>query len=337
MNRKSPQTIDDIARLAGVSKSTVSRALNDSSLISTETKERIRAIAREHDFQINAPARRLSLRQSRTVAFAHCPIHDDFSVADQFGLEIMSGIGRGLGELGYDMLVLQIDRLDQNWARPYLDSGRVDGFILMSSTCKRQLIQHLLEIEAPFIAWGLPNAGYSHCTVCSDDTSGGRMATEHLIATGRKRIAFLGGPADEMEVKQRFTGYESALRRAGRSIEPTLIEYPGYADWARIRESLDRLLDRHPDIDGIVTNSDLGAIGTIDYLRSHGRRVPDDVGVTGYDDLSLAAFTNPPLTTIRQCISTGGKLLAHNLIQFLQTGIITNVTMPAQLIVRQSA
>jgi DNA-binding LacI/PurR family transcriptional regulator len=336
MERKSPQTIDDIARLAGVSKSTVSRALNDSSLISRETKDRIREIAKAHNFHINAPARRLSLRQSRTVAFASCPFQDDFTVADQFGLEIMSGVGRGLSELGYDMLVVQINRMNQNWASPYLDSGRVDGIILMSSSGKRELIQRLIEIEAPFIAWGLPNPGHSHCTVSGDNVAGTRMATEHLIATGRRRIAFLGGPSDEMEVKARLAGYETALRRAGRPVDPALIEYSDYCDMTTAVEAMKRLLGRCPDLDGVVANADLIAIGVIDYLRSVGRSVPGDVGVTGYDDLSLAAVTSPALTTVRQCISTGGKLLAHNLIQYLRTGIVTNVTMPSQLIVRQS-
>ena len=123
-------TIADIARLAGVSKSTVSRALNDSPLIGTETKERIREIAREHRFQMNDPARRLSLRQSHVVALVTYEYKADLAVTDAFMLEIMSGIAAGLHSNGDGLLVIQVSPNDTDWVGRYLKSGRVDGFIL---------------------------------------------------------------------------------------------------------------------------------------------------------------------------------------------------------------
>jgi DNA-binding LacI/PurR family transcriptional regulator len=336
MSKKSVKTIADVARLAGVSKSTVSRALSDSPLIRDETKERIRAIVRQHNFQVNAPARQLSLRQSRTIAFVTHAYHKEFSVADLFGLEIMGGISNGLYANGYDMLVVHVNPRETEWAHNYLDTGRVDGFILMTSTRKQRHIQALVEMGAPFIAWGPPKAGFSYCTVAGDNLNGGRLATEHLIRSGRRRIAFLGGPEDELEVQHRFRGYEVALEAAGKGIDSALLAYGDFMDTSGA-VAMRSLLEQAPDLDAVFVNSDLMAIEAMNVIRDQGRRVPEDVAVVGYDDLSIAEHSNPPLTTIRQSIPLAGKLLAQNLIQYLQTGVVTNMSIPVELIVRKSA
>jgi DNA-binding LacI/PurR family transcriptional regulator len=336
MSQKPIRTISDIARLAGVSKSTVSRALNDSPLIGAETKERIRAIARQYNFQVNAPARRLSMKQSRTIAFVTHAYHKEFSVADLFGLEIMGGISNGLHENGYDMLVIHVDPRDTRWAHQYLDTERVDGFILMTSTRKQQHIKTLLEMGAPFIVWGIPLANQSYPSVTGDNFSGGKLATEHLIHSGRKRIAFLGGPAEELEVQYRYQGYETALKEAGKGVDTALIAYGDYSNTSGAA-AMTRLLEQAPDLDAVFVNSDLMAIAAIDAIHEQGLHVPDDIAVVGYDDLSIAEYCNPPLTTIRQNIPLAGRLLAQNLVQYLQTGVTTNVSIPVKLVVRKSA
>lgn len=342
VSRKTLPNIEAIARLAGVSKSTVSRALNDSPLINRETKEKIRKIAEEHDFHINARARQLSTRQSRTIAFvAHLcspdKPHGSFSAADLFSLEIMGSISRGLNELGYDLLVIHADPNDTKWARQYLDSGRVDGFILMTSARKTQHTRHLSEIGAPFVTWGMQLPGLKYCTVMGNNVEGGRLATEHLIRAGRRRICFLGGPAEELEVQARLEGYKNALTEAGLEIVPERIVHAAYWHEQDVAEALPRLLAQAPDIDALVTASDLMAIAAMAKLRPSGRRVPEDVAVVGFDDLSIAQFSSPPLTTIRQDLPLAGRMLAQNLIQYLETGIVNNVTLPVSLVVRESA
>jgi DNA-binding LacI/PurR family transcriptional regulator len=337
MSKKTVQTLDDIARLASVSKSTVSRALNDSPLIKQETKERIQAIARQLDFRINAPARNLSLRQSHTVAYVtHSYDMECFSMDDLFGLEIMGGIAHGLSALGYDFLVVHVNPRETGWARQYLDSGRVDGFILMTSSRKQSHIKTLAEMGAPFIVWGMPNPKYNCCSVTGDNLTGGRLATEHLIHSGKQRIAFLGGPNEEAEVQQRFKGYETALQTAGTAVEPKRVAYGDYSHGSGI-SAMQHLLEQSPDLDAVFVNSDLMAIGAINVVQNSGKRVPEDIAVVGYDDLSIANFNNLPLTTIRQNIPLAGKLLAQNLIQMIQTGVTTNVTLPVELVVRKSA
>lgn len=337
MARKTLPNIEALAQLAGVSKSTVSRALNDSPLIGQETKEKIRQIAREHNFHINAQARQLSTRQSRTIAFVTHPNSAEFSVADLFTLEILGGISRGLSECGYDLLVIHVDPHDSEWIHRYLDSGRVDGFILMTSVRKPFHVRAMLELGAPFITWGLSIDGASYNAVIGDNLGGGRIATEHLIRTGRRRIAFLGGPADEREAQARLEGYKAALNAAGLPIVPERIVHAAYWGLDRAAEAMPTLLAQAPDLDALVTASDLTAIVAMDALRESGRRVPEDVAVIGFDDLSIAQFSNPPLTTVRQNVPLAGKMLARNLVQYLESGVIHNVTLPVELVIRKSA
>ncbi len=337
MTTKTIQTIEDIARLANVSKSTVSRALNNSTLINPETRERIQQLAREHNFRINAPARNLSMRQSHTlgyVSYACCG--KNFSVEDLFGLEIMGGISDGLSPLGYDLLVIPARPQDTAWAHHYLESGRVDGFILITSTRKTRFVNNLVETNVPFIIWSVPSPDSSFCTVCGDNVSGGRLATDYLLRTGRKKIGFIGGPADEPEVQHRYTGYQNALAAAGYNPDPNLVVYGDYSHASAV-SAVQHILQQTPDLDAVFANSDLMAIGAIEAIQSSGKRVPEDIAVVGYDDLLIAKYNSLPITTIRQNIPMGGKLLAQNLIQYIQTGVVTNVSLPVELVVRKSA
>lgn len=337
MSEKTVRTIDDIARLANVSKSTVSRALNDSPLVNEETKARIQAIAREHNFRINAPARNLSMRQSHTIAFVTHAYHKkDFSVNDLFSLEIMGGITNGLYPLGYEMLVVQVDPMDCSWVHQYLKSGRVDGFILMKPNYRHRCIKDLIEINAPFIVWGVPLKDYHYCSVTGDNVSGGRLATEHLLGIGRQRIAFLGGPSNQLEVQHRFEGYQTALQSKGKTVDPQLLAYGDYSHNSGA-EAMQQLLEQSSDVDAVFVNSDLMAIAAINAIQSRGKRVPEDIAVVGYDDLSIASYNNLPLTTVRQNTSLAGSLLAQNLVQYIKTGVVTNVTLPVELVVRKSA
>jgi DNA-binding LacI/PurR family transcriptional regulator len=329
-------TIADIARLAGVSKSTVSRALNDSPLISTETKERIHELARAHRFQMNDPARRLSRKQSQVVALVTYAYKADGAVPDAFTLEIMSGITAGLHANGYDLLVIQVGPNDTDWVERYLESGRVDGFVLMAASCTERQIGVLADRNAPFVIWGPPSRTHRYSSVSGDSFAGGRIATAHLLASGRERVAFLGGPSREGEVHDRYLGYEAALRDAGKQVDPALVAYGDYSP-ASGADTMGALLDANAGLDGVFVNSDLMALAAIGEIRSRGLRVPDDVGVVGYDDIALARLAEPPLTTIRQSAPLAGRLLAENLVQQLRTGAVTNVAIPAELVVRESA
>ncbi|MGD0198310.1 MAG: LacI family DNA-binding transcriptional regulator [Solirubrobacteraceae bacterium] len=330
------KTIVDIARLAGVSKATVSRALNDSPLVSAATRGRILAIAQEHGFEMNDPARRLSLRQSNVVALVTYRYAPSVKLPDAFVLEVMSGLTASLHVAGYDLLVIQIAPGDTDWVSRYRDSGRVEGFVLLAAQCTREHLATLSGRHIPFVLWGEQPDAHEYCSVTGDSLAGGRIATERLLEVGRRRIAFLGGLPDEAEVKDRHGGYLAALAAAGLAPDDALV---AYGDWRAEsgQQVMEELLARAPDIDGVFACSDLMALGAIDALRAHGLRVPDDVAVVGYDDVALAAHSDPPLTTIRQSGPVIGRLLAETLIQHLRTGAVANVSIPAELVVRGSA
>ncbi|MBN2147798.1 MAG: substrate-binding domain-containing protein [Anaerolineales bacterium] len=336
MNRKIVRTIEDIARLAGVSKSTVSRALSDSPLIAEQTKERIRAIAKAHDFEISIPARRLSMRQSRTIAFVTHAYHKDFCVTDLFALEMLGAISGALAYHHYDLLMAHVDPYDSTWIRQYLATGRADGFILMTSTRKQYHIKGLVESKAPFIVWGMPLPNMNYCSVMGDNFTGGSLAARHLVSRGRRRIAFLGGPQQELEVQRRYDGFVAVLGESGLPATPELVAYADFTPDSGAA-AMRQLLTQAPDLDAVFVNSDAMAVAALDVLRQAGRRVPEDVAVIGYDDVSIAALSQPALTTIRQNIPMAGRLLAENLIQYLQKGIVTNVSIPVELVIRQSA
>lgn len=336
MTTERVNSIADIARLAGVSKSTVSRALNDSPLIGVETKDRIRAIAEEHGFEIDVRARRLSLQRSGTIALVAWSYKADSAVPDAFMLGMMSGISAGLGTSDYDLLVIHVRPNDVTWPKRYLDAGRVDGFILLDALCTPQQLKALVESKSPFVIWGAPSATGAYCSVSGDSLTGGRLATEHLIRAGRQRIAFLGGPAREPEVQDRRRGYEAALAAAGRKVDPDLITYGTWFE-AQARAGMTELLQRHPDLDAVFVASDVMAIAAMEAIRAHGREVPSDVAVVGYDDVPIARHVSPALTTIRQDAILAGQLLAEGLIQRLTTGVITHASIPAELVVRESA
>lgn len=336
MSKKPATTIADIARIANVSKSTVSRALNDSPLIGDDTKARIRAVAQEQDFRMNVAARQLSVRESRTIAYVlHC-YGKCCSVSDLFWLELMSSITEALYAHGYDMLIVHADEARKDWARQYLETGRVDGFILLTSMESQKDLRALRDIGAPFILWGIPEPGSGCSSVTGDNLAGGKMAAAYLIRSGRQRIAFLGGPADDLEVQYRFNGYQTALKEADRALDPRLVDYGDFSS-ASGAAAMERLLKKSPNLDAVFVNSDMMAITAMNVLMKKGRRIPDDVAVIGYDDLSVSAIVTPALTTIRQNIPQAGKLLANNLIQYLQSGVVTNVTLPVELIQRESA
>lgn len=337
MSKKTVKTLDDIARLAKVSKSTVSRALSNSPLISKETVERIQGIARKHHFSINVSARNLRVRQSHTIAFV---IPDEkakfFSPESLFGFEIIGGIGNELRSLGYDLLLANVNPLDPTSIKSYFDSARVDGFILLSSHTSQATIEKLIEVGAPFITWEVPMSNYQYCSVSGDNITGGALATRHLIQIGRQRVAFLGGAPEDLSVQHRFTGYEIALREAGRSVVQKRVVYGDYS-YASGLDAMKRLLKQSPDLDAVFVNSDLMAIAAIKVLLESGRRVPEDVAVVGYDDVSIAMYNNLPLTTIRQNVPMAGSLLAQNLIRYIKTGEVTNVTTSVELVIRKSA
>ena len=256
----------------------------------------------------------------------------DSPVTDTFMLEVMGGISRGLRANDYDLLVVHVDPSDADWARRYLETGASTGSSCSPPRARNRTCERSSPPKAPLIVWGPPPGDHAYSTVYGDSFTGGKLATEHLLGVGRERIAFLGGPARDPEVTDRLPRLRDGAARGRHRSRPGAgrARRCGRRRRARRDAGMERLLEAAPDLDAVFANSDLIAIAALDALRAAGRSIPDDVAVVGYDDVALARLSNPPLTTIRQNGLLAGKLLAQNLIQHLQTGVVTDVSIPAE-------
>jgi DNA-binding LacI/PurR family transcriptional regulator len=335
MSKKKLNSINDIARIAGVSKATVSRALNNSPLVNGETKDLILKIAKEHAFLPSSIARNLSMRSSKTIGFVnHAYSKNKCGISDHFGVELMGGAAIGLHELGYDMLVLHVDPRDTKWAAQYLDSGKVDGFILVTSERKHNHISHLLDIDAPFAAWGYGNGKFN--SVRGDDHAGGIMAAELLISRGCRHFACICGHSEEHDSRNRMIGFTERALQSGITLDPQLIGYGNYLGYTG-RAVMKELLSQKKKIDAVFAFSDLMAIAAMEVLQEEGFRIPDDVAIVGFDNIEVSSYVKPSLTTISQHIPEAGKLLAKSIVGSLNDNAISNVVMPVELIRRDSA
>ena len=337
MSNTPVRTISDIAQLAGVSKSTVSRALSDSPLISDATKARVRAIAEANNFAVHEGARNLSMQRTNTIAVV-IPIDPTIgrSVTDPFNIELLGSVANALAEYDYDMLVAQVRADDQRAIDRHLTSKRVDGLILFACDLRLDELPRLIRQQAPFILWGPPAPQGEYCSVGSDDEDGGYQATRHLLQLGRQRIAFVGGPQGDIESNMRYQGYERALYEADRQVDPNLIAFGNYTGQAGY-EIVKSFLQQSGDIDAIFACSDQMALGVIQAVQESGRRIPADIAIVGYDGVSLAAHCNPPLTTVRQDMVNAGRFLVENLLRYIDARQPTSVVLPVELVVRQSS
>lgn len=331
---QSIKTIADIAKVAGVSKSTVSRALNDNPLISRKTREKIKAIARKHRFSAHQGARCLSQGRSDIIALVTPQTYNqEHYINDPYFIELLKGITMTVGEYGYDLLLFQPRGDLSSEIRHYIESKRADGIIILACWDFKALKE--IQEQVPVIVCGSNDSDSLNSVDC-DNRLGGCLATGHLISLKRKQIAFLGGQAEAREVTLRYAGYQDALREAGRKEDRSLVVFGDYTSQSG-NGMMTRLLEKNPDIDAVCACSDLMAIGAMEAIRKSGRSVGTDVAVVGFDDIPMAAYCSPPLTTIAQDIIKIGEILIHNLVRYLQDGAISKTIVPVRLVVRESA
>ncbi|RDV26196.1 LacI family transcriptional regulator [Alteromonas aestuariivivens] len=336
---KEKATSFDIAHIAGVSQSTVSRALNNSPLVNLETRQRIQQIARDLNYKVDKNASNLRKQKSNTIALLlfEDPTSDD-SMINPFFLSMLGSITRACATAGYDLLV-SFQNLDDDWHAEFEDSNKADGIILLGYgdyTAYRTKLAQLEEQGTHFVRWGAHDENHPGVSIGCDNYQGGRDVTEHLIGLGHKTFAFIGDAQSHApEFQARFMGYQDALKKHGllcanhRQFNAISTEDAGY-------EASQLLLneDNLPDV--IVCASDLIALGVLKALRQTSFRVPEDVAVVGYDNIPVSAFATPALTTVRQNTKRAGELLVTTLIKAINKEPVEDYLMPAELIVRQS-
>jgi DNA-binding LacI/PurR family transcriptional regulator len=326
----------DIARLAGVSVSTVSRALNGSTLVNEETRERIGQLARSLNYSINLSAQNLRLQKNQTVAVvvpydAQARQH----ISDPFFLSIVGAIADALTDRGYDMLLSRVDAERLDSAATLYDSGKAIGLVIIGQWRHHDQLNEMAARKVPVVVWGGQLPQQLYCSVGGDNIDGGLKATRHLVARGCKRIAFIGD-ARLPEVDLRRQGYLQALKEAGLQADPRL-EWPLPFETITARQELDRLYASGVPFDGVFACSDLLALQAVQALRAHGRQVPDEVAVVGYDDMPVATYSDPPLSTVHQPVYLAGAELVDALLALLRGERAVPRVLPVHLVLRESA
>lgn len=327
-------TLAELAQIAGVSVATVSRALAGNPVIAEATRTRIAALAREHGFRLNQAARNLRLGRTNAIGVVLPLGHEaQQHLSDPFFMSLLGPLADAIGDRGHDLLLTRVIPQHDGWLDDIVDAGRVDGVIVIGQSNQMETIERVAARYRPMIVWGADRTGSAQITVGSDNVAGGRMAAEHLLAQGRKQLAFFGN-TKLPEFAARHAGFEQALAEAGSGVATLLpMHLTGEASYSAI----ETYLAGHPSPDGIVAASDVIAMSALRALAAHGKRVPQDVGVVGYDDVLIAMYTTPSLTTIRQDVAMGARTMVDLLFRRMEGEDIASVVMPPELILRDSA
>lgn len=330
-----PMTMSDIARMAGVSESTVSRALAGSPLVAAQTRERIMELARRANYSVNEQARNLALGQSRTIEVIF-PIEPGTlqQVSDPFFVDMLAALTDELAVHDYNVLLSKSTPWDSNRPGCALLGGRADLVIFVGEGRHRAEIRDFAREHRSVVVWGAASPDADYTIVGSDNVRGGELATAHMLSLGRRSIAFLGDRTLP-EIGQRHEGYTRALRAQGQTVRPELVVCAPF-DIEQALVAAVPLADLYPAFDGIFAASDMIAIAAIAMLRERSIRVPEDVSVVGFDDIVAGRHMFPSLTTVHQDIRHGGRLIVEKALALLEGRAAGPEVMETQLIVRQS-
>jgi LacI family transcriptional regulator len=300
-------TLTEVAHRAGVSLTTASKAINGQARISEETRARVLQAARELSFTPNPMARSLISGRSGTVALVSID-----SLSQRFVVPIMLGAEAALSEIDLTMISTDArgDRTRLNTILTTLRSRKVDGVLLIGDN-NTPLPSVTAALDRP-IVYLYAEAGPRDIVHVPDDREGGRMVTEHLLGLGRRTVAQVMGPSGTLAVTKRVDGAAAGFEAHGRAPAAPTAYGPWSQRWGRVAAR--RLLAERPDVDGVVCGSDQIAAGVVETLLAAGRRIPDDVAVTGYDNWPIFAHeTDPPLTTVDMNLEALGAAAVRDL------------------------
>lgn len=333
--RHTAATLADVAKAAGVSRSTASRALNDSPRISEQTKRLIREVAKSIDYVPSARGRALAMGRSETIAVLMTEPPEEL-FCDPTYAAFMGGIIERLEESSYLPVILQAstksdhERVERHFAR-----RTFDALISLSPYVGGDLLQAARESAIPTVLLGRvdpnPYADAFSC-VYSDDVEGARMAARAMSERGRKRVVAVLGPQDNPAVRDRLAGYREVYD-ADLSDDDVAFTGWGTSDGFL---AMRRMLERVPDLDGVLAGSDRIAAGVLEALRETGRSVPGDVSVIGFDDHEVARRTSPALTTVRQPLREEGMAAASLALEMIEGEAPTTKVMHMSLVSRDS-
>jgi len=331
-------TLEEVAARAGVSRATASRVLRGASNVSDSARDAVLAAAREIAYTPNRAARSLVTGRSDSIAFL-VDETEERMFSDPFFLGMLRSAQDAVAAEGLQLVFTVASREEErDRFVAYAAGGHVDGVLLISLHGNNDLQRRLENAGVPTVLSGRPvSRGRNLFYVDADNVGGGRIATEHLIARGRRAIATVTGSLDMSAGQDRLAGYREALEAAGLEVDESLVAPGGFTATAG-HDAAVALLERRPDVDAIVAGSDLAAFGVIRALQQTGRRVYDDVAVVGFDDIREAAEHDPPLTTVRQPVGDLGSTMTRMLLdRVADRSPRRRAVLPVELVLRATA
>lgn len=322
-------TIEDVAREAGVARGTVSRVLNGGS-VSLAARAKVEAAIEKTGYRTNIHARSLASGRSNVYAAVLSEPYGELFDDPTFGRMLQGISGELVGtEIALNLLFATTAEERARTLRQ-LEPGRVDGVIMLSPHLDDPFLTQL-PIDTPVVVCGdFPEQRPNTWTATIDDHQGGLLGAEHLVQRGCERVVIIAGPDQVQGARDRVTGQILGL---GVALLPEAIVHASYTT-AGGAHAMRTLLERHPDLDGVLCSSDRQALGALSVLREYGRRIPEDVRVVGFDDHTIAATATPPLTTISQPITEVGATSARLLHSIVAGHPADSVLLPTRLVVR---
>lgn len=332
-------TIKDVARIAGVDPSTVSRVIADNPRISAKTKEKVLKVMEELDFHPNAIARSLANRSTRTIGVI-MPHSTDQVFVNPFFTEVMRGIGVSALKRGYNVMFSTGSSGEEEYraTQRLVNEKRVDGLILLTSRIGDKTIEGLIKKRFPFVVVGKPSRIEDINWVDNDNQEAGFRATEHLIKLGHKRIGFIGGEFSYVFMGERFRGYKKALDSYGIKFGKEFLSLGEFIEEGGYN-AMKKLLSLKPHPTAIVAADDLMAFGAIKAVKEAGLRIPEDIAIIGFNDTPLASYIEPPLSSVEIFVYELGYNASETLINQLDgsDGHKKHIIIPTNLKIRRSS
>ncbi|AWS43243.1 LacI family DNA-binding transcriptional regulator [Streptosporangium subroseum] len=341
----SSSTLEDVARVAGVSRATVSRVINGIRNVDPDIQEKVRQAISVTGYAPNRAARSLVTRRTGSIALVVSGAGDEGEedpfpnrvFGDPFFGRVASGVLGFLRPLGmHPVLMLAETAAAREQVISYLRQGNADGALLVSSHAADPLPKLLVDAGLPAVLFARPPRPIPISYVDVAHRAGGTLAADHLVARGCRRVATITGPLDVPASQDRLAGFQETMARHGHPYIP-IVEGDFSHDSGET--AMQRLMAEHPDVDGVFIANDLMAQGALLVLRDHGRRIPDDVAVVGFDDSSAALACRPQLTTVRQPMEDMAAEMTRLLLSHVEEPErrVTSVIFEPTLVIRQSA
>lgn len=332
-------TIRDLAKRAGVSVATVSRVLNNYPDVAEETRQRVMELAKAMEYRPSAAARTLVTQTSHVIGVFFLQDHVNRVMLHPFFQEVMLGFKRVVGQAGYDLFLFtnQQPGTDTFSYVKRCRHHRVDGVVLMGVDRDDPGIRELVATDIPCISIDADLTGKRAGYICSDNVAGTAMAVQHLHELGHRSIGFINGLPDSRVGQDRWLGYRQAMERLGLPSRPEWV-LDGDFTWDVGYSRMHALLGLPERPTAIVAGADLIAVGAIKAAHEHGLRVPEDLAIVGFDDISLASMVSPALTTVRQRMEEIGEIAGRSLVTLIEQpdSFPPVITLPVSLVIRES-